>query len=455
MERLMISLVVVVVALIIISIPWSFIFYFDITGAVLSCLFMAVVGSLGWQTFLQWAEGQKPNGNGSTRPVTVFGIEFFLCLAAVAVLNFGIYFLVEFYKTGILNKISFFIWFTLTVVTPLSIVSLKSIKKYVSKKNRLKNYIDLHLDIYHFNEYPIYIDHLKFINSKKKTETLVRVPYESIFYNKDVLSKIEVAERVRSYDIRAFNKTVSIPVGTDFFELSYYSFVENIYYMDTFPFSFEKFSLINKYSGKKLLKNIDMIIKPEGNVDILIAPNDLLFPFFNVESKNIDEEKINKFKARFLQYNPSVSIENFPKILDEIKASGRLQKSLRIQEKAFSWSVGIEASGKIDDIRIQDFRFMWYDRKYEVLKKASKMPLPSKITIEIENSGKENFMRLYFGFDKIRLYDMVDDLTSEDEDVPVKISFLIKGSDKDKMQIFIKTDKQLLEFKEWDVNIVS
>src|SRR5690606_23475789 len=98
---------------------------------------------------------------------------------------------------------------------------------------------------------------------------------------------------------------------------------------------------------------------------------------------------------------------------------------------------------------------MWYDRKYEVLKKASKMPLPSKITIEIENSGKENFMRLYFGFDKIRLYDMVDDLTSEDEDVPVKISFLIKGSDKDKMQIFIKTDKQLLEFKEWDVNIVS
>lgn len=452
MERLMISLVVVIVVLVIISIPWIFIFYFDITGAVLSCIFLAMAGSLGWQTFLEWAEGLKPNGNGSTTPITVFSIQFFLCLAGVAVLNFGLYFLVEFYKTGVLNKLPFFIWFSITVVTPLCIVSLKSFKKYLSKKHRSRNYMDLTLDIFHFNEYPIYIDHLKFINSKKKRETLVRVPYESIFYNKDVLSKIGVGERIRSYDIRTFNKTVNIPVGTDFFELSYYSFVENIYYTDTFPFSFEKFTSINKYSGKKQVKSVDMIIKPEGNVDILISPNDLLFPFSNVESKNIDEEKINKFKTRFLQYNPSVSAENFPQILDEIKASGRLKKSLYMQEKTFSWSVGVEARGKIDTISIQDFRFMWYDREYEELKKATKKPLPSKITIE--KTGKDNFMRLYFGFDKIKLYETVDTLTVGNEELPVEISFLIKDSSKDKMQIFIKTEKQSLEFKEWDVNIV-
>lgn len=448
---------IIVVPLVLLAlIQGAIILHHGIKGGVIFSVFVSILATFLWHLFLAWAEGQKPNGALFDRPLLPFIevlITFIICLSAMAILSFGIYYLVEFHKTGLLNKPVFFTWLAVLILPPTTYYGIKWGKEYFKEKDRFENYIVLSLKIFHYNDYPLYVDQVKFVNTDSGKETMIEPENKGIYYNREALEKMELSEKIDVTDHIIYDKRVEIPLGTDEVVISFYSFSEDRYYSDTFSYSFDQPNLLNKYTGDKIAQDLDILLKPDGKADFIFEKKKIL-PYTKIQFSSIGPDKKIEFLERFRLNESVVTPEDLYAAVDEINTSGRLQKREEMNEKLLRWQLSVQCKGTIDEVRIQDLKYFSYRDSYNSLSEVHSRALPSEIGFYIYNE-EEAFCNLYFRMDIEKMYDIIKTQMVEEPGVSIEFSLIIHDIEKDKIQFFIKSAGHQTEFKDWIINIVE
>src|SRR5690606_40214733 len=97
----------------------------------------------------------------------IFGSAFLISIAITAVSNFGVYYLVQYYKTGILNKLAFFSWLLVAIGGPLGYIGTKEFSAWWATSTHERHFTPVFFSIYTYPELAITIEELKFINTSE------------------------------------------------------------------------------------------------------------------------------------------------------------------------------------------------------------------------------------------------------------------------------------------------
>ena len=387
--------------------------------------------------------------------VQVFWPALFVCLATLSVSNFGLYYLVEFYKTGVLNKLVFFTWLALVIVPPSLYYAIKAEKEHRHKKDLFENYVDLSLTIFHFNDFPVYIEAVKFTNTKNGREVNVKLPKTSTYYLPEELQKLELRDKLTCQEPKEFSDNIDIPLGSDQFFISYYSFLEERYYSDTFQFDFDKYTETNKYTGKKWAKSLEVFLLPDAKVDVIVKTDtDLKLPYFDVKFEPVDQKKKEELKSRLNIANLSDSSAKTD-ILEQIKASGRLEKMLEMYHKQFTWHLSIQSPGEVKAVHVRDIFYFDYESSYRWASTSSKKHLPSEISFYLRNSNHESFAQVYFFIDPIKLSETISTLTAGNDTTSIELSISVADLKKENIALQISSGNSTLSFRDFALNVVN
>lgn len=439
----------------VIPVQWVINFYYGLKGAMVSGVLLALLVAFGALFFYQWGKGvgsvtgYVSYGSGELR--MVFASVFLGGLLLIAFTSFGIYHLVQLSKTGVLNKPWFFTWLVLYVGSPALYIGGKEYLTFLAAKEQRTYFIPAYLKVSHYRELPIYIDELKFVNSINSRESTFNINAVSEF-NPD--STAESREKVRKMDHVLIDQRESVPVEMDQFVLSWYSFVEDTYYRDTFPFPAEHFPIKTWPGGSRSMSSINLLILPEGKVRLFGPGSKQYFPYHKVEVKPLSqEEKAQKTETFYSVNQGQASIEDIRKKLQRIKNSNQLNKRQAMDKTEFNWSLTIKGKGEVSSVNISDFRQLRYDTTYQWLHQPVKKVLPAEITMYLKRPQKGD-IRVYLFLDKERLFDQVEALTSGNGGI--EIEFLIKVSEDEENSISfqIRAGERVNDFDSFDTNIV-
>src|SRR5690606_3491373 len=114
--------IVGILLIVVMPIQWITNFYFGLSGGVLSTIVLSTSMGLLYLFFFQFGQAMASTGNvhaPRSELLLIFGSAFLISIAITAVSNFGVYYLVQYYKTGILNKLAFFSWLLVAIGGPL------------------------------------------------------------------------------------------------------------------------------------------------------------------------------------------------------------------------------------------------------------------------------------------------------------------------------------------------
>lgn len=449
--------VLALLLLIVAPVQWGANVYFGLKGGIVSCLGLSLVGAFVCLVAYQWARGVgsvTANVNISpTEQFFIFVAAFIVCLLLTTLTNFGIYHLVQYRKTGSLNRLVFYTWLAITIGGPMLYIGVKELMSFLAAREQRHNFIAVQLEVLHHQELPLYLDQLKFVNTSNGRETVVKAASVSKFLLEGGAEKNYAGNPFRnSYGI--FDKKVSIPVGTDKFFMSWYSFLEDTYYHDEFSFAYEKFAERKSYDGSGIMGGIDFYIKPEGKVDVLGNYNKYLACYSHVGTKALaQEEKEGKLEALRAQNLPKATKEALAEILDQLGASGVAQKSMEMQEKAFNWLLSVKGEGQISNSWLYDSRHQQYHTSYKWLNTLSKKPLPADITVFLkkEEEGEGVWIHLYVNTEA--LYQEVEVLTMGNEALPLEFAVMVPDWEKSSLRFLIRSGEQVVDFKAFEVEI--
>lgn len=442
--------ILAILLLIVAPVQWVMNSYFGMGGGVCSCIGLSLLGALTCQFIYQWGRGMgSVTGNvhlANSELLLIFGSAFLIGMGLTVLSNFGIYHLVQYHKTGVLNKLAFFSWLIVSFGVPIFYIGAKELSSWWAASAQKRNFTSVYFDISSYSELPVMIDELTFVNTANGREAVIQL-------NEENNAMWGEEEHSSHSNRRVFRQKVHIPKGADKFLMSWYSFVEDKYYSDEFPFPYDRFPMRKFPVGSEEMEPLALLIKPEGKVDLFGAYRKLQFFFFDVATKPISEdekrEKLALFKARNL---PQKTKEKLAGILHEIKASGRLQKRMEMEEKVFNWHVALDGPGNVSTIWLEDFRYRDYRPTYQWLNTMSKKPLPAEISVYFEINEQEGFW-LKFSPDVEKFYQKVLSLTSGNEDIPLGFSLIVKDHIKSEIEFLIKTDEQTVEFTDWQIKI--
>lgn len=442
--------IVALLLIVIIPIQWVTNFYFGLIGGVLSSIALSVLGGLLYQFVHQFGRAMASTGNvhvSKSELLYVFGGAFLIALAITALSNFGVYHLVQYYKSGILNKLAFFSWLLITAGGPLGYIGAKEFSAWRVTYNKERHFTPVFLSVYTYPELPIIIDELRFVNTSNGKESTI------YFYQYD-RSEWEGKEINDRSLWEAFSKKIDIPKGADSFVMSWYSLVEDIYYSDEFPFPYDRFPMRKYPAGSNEMEPLKIHIKPEGKVDLLGSYQKLLFYYKDIATKPINDNEKNEKLMTFMSRHMSKGRkEELAAALEAINASGRPQKRMEMEEKAFHWRMTLEGLGEVSTIHLGDFRYQNYRPTDEWLGTMSKKPLPAVVSVYFKTNDQEKGFWVTFYPDFEQLYQIVLDLTAGNDDQPISFSLAVKDHLKEEIEFLIKSDTETVKLTAWQVKI--
>lgn len=442
--------IVGILLIVVMPIQWITNFYFGLSGGVLSTIVLSTSMGLLYLFFFQFGQAMASTGNvhaPRSELLLIFGSAFLISIAITAVSNFGVYYLVQYYKTGILNKLAFFSWLLVAIGGPLGYIGTKEFSAWWATSTHERHFTPVFFSIYTYPELAITIEELKFINTSDGRESTIQLRQHDQFDWKG-----EAGNGRSLWEV--FSQKIDIPKGADKFVMSWYSLVEDKYYSDEFPFPYERFSLMKFPVGTKEMEPLSLHIKPEGKVDLFGSYHRLLFYYKDVATKPTSEKEKNEKLAAFISQNMlKVSAEALVSGLQEIKTSGRLQQRIEMEEKAFTWSMDLDGPGKVSTIWLKDFRYQDYKVAYQWLNSTSKRPLPANLSLYFNMEDEESGFWATFTPDVEKLYEIVLALTGGDEEIPVKFSFTIKDRLESEMEFLVASDTERVIFTNWQVKI--
>lgn len=438
--------VIAFLLILVVPVQWLMNFYFGLSGGVLSSIGLSLLASWAYLWFHQFGRAMASTGNihsGNGELFILFGSAFLISMALSALTNFGVYHLVQYYKTGILHKLAFFGWLFVAVGGPLLYIGTKELKSWWAVTHHKRYFTPVAFTVYSYPDLPVIIDELRFINTSNGKESTIHL-------HRHDRQTWEGKEADGRSLWKAFSKKIDIPKGADKFIMSWYSLVEDQYYSDEFPFPYDRFPMRKYPAGSNEMEPLELRIKPEGKVDLFGSYRKLLFYYKDVATKPINESEKNE---KLMAFIPKGRKEELMADLKEINASRRPQKRMEREERAFNWNMTLEGSGEVSTIQLEDFRSQSYRPTYGWLATMNKKPLPAVVSVYFNTHDQEKGFWVTCYPDPEQLYQAALDLTAGNDDQPITFSLSVKDHLKEEIEFFIKSDEESIKLTDWQVKI--
>jgi len=454
----LVKLIILMIALLILSGQWAVIFYFGAVGAIAYIFIISLLAAFIVRPFLLWGKSIYTPLNFKT-----FWKPLLIGVTVMSTISYGEYFLVGFYQTGSLNTIAFIPWVVIFFVSPVVYFAQRGIRHNLALRNRARNYIQLHIRIGHSIHVPIFVDHLRFVNSRNGKESVIHLSDyrndSSHDYDEQEQNEMDLALKIESDERVFFVEEEDIPFGADIFYMSWYSLVEDIYYQDEFPFSLDGFLFrTSKYDHAEKLRSkahyrqnagmLSLRIHPAGYVS-LYEYSSMLLCYVNAKTRNISKNRKTNLLRKFRPYGRFPGLDNavLPTLPEEYRKNTFELRST-VQNRVFDWCMRLQGLHENTRFDIDDASYFNDRFKPEELAKIKRAPLPEKIEIMYSANGVL-WPWLFIYIDVKKLYQALQELFSNNKILPVEFSVVVEDNETNDITFFINANGQSVKFNHW------
>ncbi|TDW47410.1 hypothetical protein EV144_105437 [Flavobacterium sp. 270] len=343
--------------------------------------------------------------------------------------DYGLYLLFQYQHTNYFNKLHFYIWAFIVFGLPVLYFVFNDIRYNFIRWRLAVNYIKTRISIFHDPELLIYIDKIEFVNT-----------------NTNRISNIKI-ERDQYQAL-----TAQIPVNSNLFRVSWYSFIEDKYYDAELEFPYDKLILTAvKYPTNEPAvfrgietKSLYLHISLNGEIELLNKETHLLKPS-NTKSIIITEEQKESRINNYIYTSSVRNKEEFSTLIEEIKKSKRLEEKIETQQKQFVWDISFEGLHEGNKLEIYDALPIHHEIASDINILNLKY-LPRKIDIYYRPYTWANIQ-----IDIIKLCKLLESVL-EHKDAPISFLLVFENNETE-LKFFIKTGDQKIEFKDWTFDI--
>ena len=296
--------------------------------------------------------------------MVIAGVLFF------AFLSYGIGELCKLFKGEVFSKKGLQIWVALLGL-PVVVMFGKS---YLTQSYEILHFISMDVTVTSHKMYPIYIDELVFSNTRNsnqvKYDGIHGVGHSRNFFSHDEFYQLSHKEQfeqelnaVTTNYLVTRRDSPKIPLGTNEFKLSWYSFVDDRYYSDTFLFPMEKLDTHERYLDlQKFIREITLHVFPGGNVYLLNHDKQQVLNYTKVTEREISDQRREEFyQAYFESVEFDGSDTDLRDELDQIKQKQVLKDLLELKDY-FNWSLNHNLGDAVKKVEAVDFGYIKYDR---------------------------------------------------------------------------------------------
>src|SRR6187402_2270600 len=114
-----------------------------------------------------------------------------LIVGILLFVDYGVYALTVYQKTGLFNEFYFQLWASILFGTPLLYYGFQYARYFYYKRKMAVNYLKVSLKIHHDRELLTYIDSIQFLNTSKSKISDIKLEKAPCFYSKEELEKME------------------------------------------------------------------------------------------------------------------------------------------------------------------------------------------------------------------------------------------------------------------------
>ncbi len=366
---------------------------------------------------------------------------FILCFAGMLFFNYGIEILIQHNSAKAYNKTHAIIWLAVVAGTPVLCFLYSTSQTLVNHVGEINTALAL-VNVAHDAELPLYLTEIKFINSKNKAESHIKINDKDMkAFKQDEDEKIDLEQEQKLLNQDLFSERSELPIGSDQLVLSWYSFVENKYYTGTYPLSYENFNLKTTsfpMFGQTQLQPIYIKLKLDGKMDLLTYNKRQTYLLNQYSAANVAALPNDQLELLTTRYFAEEKPE--PNQLANAQQS-LAEKSLR-QSRLFNWSLKFEWLDKTTTgIFITDL-----NQTEQSLIDGSGVDFAPKV-LPIEIDLRDDFSKLQYAhinlfLDTKILFHMLDNTEPNEQ-----IVFTIKVGDvlKEEVQFLVKTKTQEVE----------
>ncbi|WP_231131606.1 tetratricopeptide repeat protein [Flavobacterium hydrophilum] len=431
-------------------ISYGLLYFFGIVVAVLFNIIISFIGNFYFYYY----------GKSSTNITLDFLIRVALTSGFFLFVDYGVYALVNYQKTGVFNKLYFYIWLAVTLGVPVLYYIFQYSRFYFKETTNAVTYLKVSLTVHHDRELLTVIDSIQFVNSSNRTMSDIKLEKPLCFYSDKELEKME-SDNSRNHYLEEdiFYSRINMPFEADMLFMSWYSIIEDKYYDIEVPFPFEKLVIEQeKYPtdvsavlrGKKS-KPLNLHIHTNGGIRLF---NDDMVLIDLPESipTAISEEERNK-KIEFHRYSHEYYSDPkaFSNLIDKIKSSGGIEERFLIKNKLIPWGMSISGLKGNNYLEVFDVSFSEYKSEFSALEIPIMSALPKKL--EIIYRGDYLYRWLILRIDTQKLYRNIQKLTDENQETQVLFDLAFENSSSVDLKFTITGNGKLVDFTDWKIEI--
>lgn len=384
---------------------------------------------------------------------------FFLILGALLFVDYGVYLLVVYQKTGVLHALYFRLWWFTLLGAPVLYYAFQYGRYYFIRLQMAKNYLNLLLEVYHDRELLTYIDTIAFVNTATARISDVELKNDKCFHSKKELQKMD--DQLRNYYLEksTFWGTIHIPFGADQLLMSWYSLVEDKYYSIELPFPFAKMiveqekyptNVLSVFRGKRF-ERLNLHVHSNGGVKIFNSKRVLIdHPCSNPCALSNEErdEKIERHRAAHEYYRDPKA---FSCLLEDLKRSGGIEQRFQLQKIFIPWSMSIAGIDDEHYVEINDVAFNQYRSEKNGLEISALRSLPCKVAFIYRGSSLLRWLDLRI--DTQKLHQAVQEQFNEKDESPVLFSLVFKNTPTTSLVFTINVNGKSAVFNDWEIQI--
>lgn len=426
---------------------------FYLFGIAIAVLFNVVISFLGNFYFYYY-------GRSSTAITLDFLIRVALTSGFFLFVDYGVYTLVIYQKTGVFNKLYFQLWLAVIIGTPVLYYIFQYSRYYFKETTMAVTYLKVSLTVHHDRELLTVIDNIQFVNTSNRTMSDIKIEKPLCFYSKDELIKMDNDNSIYyTLEKNVLHSRINMPFKTDVLFMSWYSIIEDKYFDIEVTFPFEKLVIEQeKYPtdvsavlrGKKT-KPLKLHIHANGGIR-LFNEDQVLIDLKESIPTPISEEERNK-KVEFHRYSHDYykDPQAFSNLIEMIKSSNGIEERFLIKNKTIPLSIKVSGLRGKNYLEISDVAFRQYKIEIEEIEKTALRFLPN--TIEIVYRGYHLYDWLMLYIESQKLYHAILKLTDPDVNTPVVFDLAFDDTSETSLKFTITSNNKTIVFNDWKIKI--
>ncbi|PWB26435.1 hypothetical protein DCO46_06150 [Flavobacterium sp. HTF] len=398
------------------------------------------------------------------KSLTYITLEFLAGVLGITALllfvDYGVYALVRYQKTGLFNGLYFGIWIIILFGSPFAHYGYKISINYLARVRLAQTYFNTPFSVYHDRELLTYIDSITFINSSKHRISDIQVKNDVPFYSDKELDEMETRSKYNHLQQSAFSSLIHIPFNSDRFEMKWYSIVEDKYFSINVPFLNEKLVLEQEkypYDESEALrgkKSKRMQLHLYQNGGFKLYTEDIVLLDFSANntveiSAEEKEERIKKHRRSHKYYDDE---ERFSALIEKLKKSDTIRERFELQNKKQVWNLKFSGLDERNYIEFYDTSFNSYKKiEKEAIAEPELRFLPTKIVFVYRGSSLFPWLKLHIDVQKLN--QVIKENKSENENDPVLFSLDFHNESEIEMVFNVVVNGKKIFFGDWEIEI--